>query len=107
METDEEIAEYYEELKRHGKELDNLVPVKAHVDPNFGIVYSVRFAQGDMAILDKKAKEKGMKLSAFIRSAALAAAAGDLDIEAGERQAALQDVRKKAQELAKSVERLK
>jgi hypothetical protein len=106
-ESEEETIRHYEELRRQGKELDNLVPVKARVSPDAGIVFSIRFSGDEFRKIEDKAKEKRMKVSAFIRTAALSAAVGDLDLKAGEHQSTVQDVRKKARELAKSVERLR
>ncbi len=38
-EFDREV-EYFEKLRREGKELDGLVPVKAHVSPDIGFSFS-------------------------------------------------------------------
>src|SRR5438105_2861741 len=104
--TDEEIIACYEDLRAKGKEFDGLVPIKANVSRNLGIVYSVRFTSEDLDAIEEAAKAQGMKLSEFIRKAALGAAAGGAQVAAGAKVAALAEVRAKVKELEKAINRL-
>jgi hypothetical protein len=71
-----EAAAEMDALKDTGHEMDGLVPVRATVDPNFGIVFSVRFSQDEMEALHLAADTKGVKLSEIIRAGALKEARG-------------------------------
>jgi uncharacterized protein (DUF1778 family) len=104
--TYDEIEREYAEIRRQHKEFEGLVPVKAKVSKNLGIVYSVRFTPEDLDAIEEAAKAQGMKLSEFIRKAALGAAAGGDQVEAGEKAQALEEVREKVRELEKAVRRL-
>jgi len=70
----QELLDYYEEKRRTGTEFEGLVPVKAKVAKNPGAIFSVRFNMGELGVIENAAEAKGMKLGAFIREAALAAA---------------------------------
>ena len=72
--SDEEIREYYEEKRRKGEEMKGLVPVKATVAKEVGWVFSTRFTNAELTVIEEAAKRKGMKTGAFIREAALKAA---------------------------------
>jgi uncharacterized protein (DUF1778 family) len=104
--TREEWAKHFDDLKAQGKELDGLVPVKARVAPNPDTIYSTRYSRDEIALIRDAAKKLGITASAFIRSAALAAASGELDLAGGERAVAVAEVRKKARDLAAAVEKL-
>ncbi len=104
--TDEEIIRYYEDLKAQGKLYDNLVPVKARVSKNLGIVFSVRFTPEDLDAIEDAAKARGMTISDFIRKAAMGAVAGGEQLAAGEKATALEEVRERVRELSEAVSRL-
>jgi len=72
--SDDEIREYEEEKRRKGEELKGLVRVNATVAKDVGWVFSTRFANAELTIIEEAAKRKGMKTGAFIREAALRAA---------------------------------
>lgn len=71
MESYAEIAKRYDEARARGEELQNLVPVKHRTPRHADSIYSLRFTSDEMLLLASAAKESGMKLSQFIRSAAL------------------------------------
>ena len=102
----EEWVKYFDDLKAQGKELDGLVPVAARTRANPDTVYSTRYSKEAIALIRGAAKKSGLNTSAFIRRAALAAAAGELDLAAGEKAAAVVDVRERARDLAAAVEAL-
>src|SRR5439155_14242324 len=104
--TYEEIAAYYEGLTSRGKEMERLVPVNARVKSEGGTIYSVRFTRQDMDRISKKAAQKGVKISVFIRTAALAAAEEDLKLEAGEKATKLRKAKQQAKALAESLDGL-
>jgi uncharacterized protein (DUF1778 family) len=106
QESVESIARRHEELAEHGEELDNLVPVKAKVKANADVVYSARYTRDEIAIIREAARKRGATPTAFIREAALAAAAGELDLGAAEKAQTVKMVRIKARELAEAVSRL-
>ena len=106
MQSYEDLIREAEEYKDTEQELEGLVPVKARVDPNFGVVYSLRMSRQEMTQVSLAAEKRGMKLSVFLRTAALAAACGDLDLDEGVRAEALQQIRAKAREIEEAVGRL-
>ena len=78
--SDDEIREYYEEKRRKGEEMKGLVRVNATVAKDVGWVFSTRFANSELTIIEEAAKRRGMKTGAFIREAALRSA---LESDAG------------------------
>jgi len=71
---DEEIIAEWEEKRRKGTEMEGLVPVTATVSKNPMTIYSVRFSEPEMQLIEAQADREGKRLSAFIREAALSAA---------------------------------
>jgi len=69
--SDDELREYYEEKRRKGEEMKGLVPVKATVAKDVGWVFSTRFTNAELTVIEEAAMRKGMKTGAFIREAAL------------------------------------
>ena len=104
--TAQELAKHYDDLFAQGKELEGLVPVAMKVSPNPDTIYSTRYSRDEIALIRQAAKKQSITASAFIRTAALAAAAGQLNLAAGEKAAKLGKVRKQARELAEAVEAL-
>ena len=104
--TDEEIIAYYEDLKARGKLFDNLVPVKARVSESPRSIFSVPFLGDELGLIEKAAKKRRMKISDFIRKAALAAVADDVKLADGEKVAAIEEVRERVRLLSKVVKRL-
>jgi hypothetical protein len=106
VETNEDVARHYEELKAQGVELEGLVRVQAQIRPNADVVYSVRFTRSEMDRIGESAKASKMKVSAFIRQAALAVVDGELDLREASKAKALKEVREHAQALAEAASRL-
>jgi uncharacterized protein (DUF1778 family) len=81
METDQSIQDEYEQRRAEGREFDGLVPVDASVKRNADSIYSLRFTKAEVATLRAAAAARGMKMSEFLRQAALREAAdlGSLD----------------------------
>ncbi len=105
-ETNEEIAKRYDALVAEGRELENLTPVKARVKAPVDTVYSTRFTRDEIDSIRKAARDQSLTASAFIRSAALAAATRGLDVASAEQAAKLQAIRTKARELSEAVSQL-
>ena len=102
--TDEErkLEEAAEEAERlMDEDLADWKPVNVRVAKNIKHVYSMRIGAAELDEIADAAEAAGKDVSAFIREAALN--------EARRRKAgksAVDDVRKKAQELAEAVQRL-
>jgi len=73
-EIDEEIIREYAERRRTGTELKDHVQVTARVAKDVGTIYSVRFSEPEMQLIEAQADREGKRLSVFIREAALKAA---------------------------------
>ena len=73
----DELAAYYEQRHREGRDFEGLVPVKAKVAKDFSSVFSVRFKAGELAAVERAAKARKTTIGAFIREVALSAAAAD------------------------------
>jgi len=71
--------------------------VEAEVSPNLASVVSVRLRRHELAAIESAARAAGLKLSAFIRQAALAAS-GVVDLEAARRD--LDRLRRQIDDLA-------
>lgn len=71
-----------------------------------GSIFSVRLKPEEIAILGKAANKRGLKLGAFIRQAALAAAAGELELDGAERAALAAELREKLREAEAVASRL-
>ena len=104
--TYEEIEREYAEIRRQHKEFEGLVPVRARVSESPRSIFSVPFMPGELGLIEKAAKKRRMKISDFIRKAALAAVPEDADLSPGEKAAAIEEVREKARLLSKAVRRL-
>jgi len=74
MKTDDEIARQYDEAKAQGNELETLVPVRGRAPRKAESIYSLRFTSDEMRVVAAAARAAGLKLSQFIRNAALDAA---------------------------------
>ena len=75
MKTREEMRNEAEAIKGTEKEIDGLIPVKARISPNLGIVYSLRLTEAEMSFIRNAAKRRGIKMSDLVREAAMNAAA--------------------------------
>jgi uncharacterized protein (DUF1778 family) len=71
---DEEIIAEWAEQRRQGTEMEGLVPVTARVTKNPMTIYSVRFSEPEMQLIEAQADREQKRLSVFIREAALKAA---------------------------------
>jgi uncharacterized protein (DUF1778 family) len=69
-------------------------------------VFATPFSSEEISIISRAAKERNTAISEFIRTAALAAAAGQLDLKDADRVVAIQDAQAKARELAEALQRL-
>jgi hypothetical protein len=105
MKTLDEMRREAEAIKGTEQELEGLVPVKMTVSPNLGIVYSLRFSTDEMKVLRDAAKNRGMKLSEFIREGAMALAAEAQD-QPTPRDAALREARDLVGAAAKALDKL-
>lgn len=72
-------------------------PVEAQISPNLDSVVSVRLRRGELTAIEDAAKAAGLKLSTFIRQAALAAS-GMVDLDAARRD--LDRLRRQVDDLA-------
>lgn len=102
----EEIVREAEAVKDTEQEVEGLVPVKARVSKSVRAVYSVRMSSPELTEVSRAARQRGLTVSDFMRQASLAAAHGELGLEAGRQEAALMAVREKARELYEAVEDL-
>ena len=102
----ENIAKHYDELIAQGREGEGLVPVRARVKKGADVVYSTRYSRDEIALVREAAEKRGMTPTAFIRTAALAAAAGELNLGSADKASAVSDVQAKVQELVETVDRL-
>jgi uncharacterized protein (DUF1778 family) len=91
--TQEEYAEW---LYKH-RDDEGWQPVEAAVSPNLDSVVSVRLRRGELTAIEDAAKAAGLKLSTFIRQAALAAS-GVVDLDAARRD--LDRLRRQVDDLA-------
>lgn len=91
--TQEEYAEW---LYRHRDE-PGWEPVEAEVSPNLATVVSVRLRRSELTTIANAAETAGLKLSTFIRQAALSASSV-VDLEAARRD--LARLRRQVDELA-------
>jgi uncharacterized protein (DUF1778 family) len=82
--TQEEYAEWLYQRRDEIKEWDE---VDAEISPNLGSVVSVRLRRSELSAIEVAANAAGMKLSTFIRQAALAAS-GVVDLDAARRDLA-------------------
>jgi hypothetical protein len=103
--TYRELAEGAESIKDTPAEIEGLVPVKARVSENLTSVFSVRLGIGELGKITRAANARGQKVGAFVREAALAAAAGELDTPE-ERGKARKEAAEHIRALAALVERL-
>src|SRR3990172_3956273 len=74
MVKNEELARYFESRK---DDVSALVPIPARVKHDADTIYSIRFKKSEMELISARAREHGMRISAFIREAALTAALGN------------------------------
>lgn len=91
--TQEEYAEW---LYRHRDE-PGWEQVEAEVSPNLATVVSVRLRRGELTAIARAAEAAGLKLSTFIRQAALSASSV-VDLEAARRD--LTRLRRQVDQLA-------
>ena len=90
MKNYEDMGKEAEQVKDTDIENAGVKPVNARVVKTRRAVYSIRLASSELTTITQAARAKGMGNSEFIRAAALAAAAEELD--SGHREAPLYDV---------------
>jgi uncharacterized protein (DUF1778 family) len=93
--TQEEYADW---LYRHRGDTEGWEEVEAEVSPNLANVVSVRLRRGELTAIEAAASAAGLKLSTFIRQAALAAS-GVVDLDAARRD--VDRLRRQVEELSK------
>jgi uncharacterized protein (DUF1778 family) len=71
---DAEIIQEYSQRHRSGTELKDHAEVKGRIAKDVGTIYSVRFSEAEMQLIEAQAEREGKRLSAFIRESALNAA---------------------------------
>lgn len=91
--TQEEYAEWLYRNRDHA----GWEPVEADVSANLATVVSVRLRRSELSAIDDAARAAGLKLSTFIRQAALSAS-GVVDLDAARRD--LTRLRRQVDELA-------
>lgn len=109
MESDkkyEEMVRLAESVKDTEAELEGLVPVTATAPKESRSVFSVQLSGSELSAIMEAADRRGMKTGAYIRAAALAAVAGDLDIDQGEQTKARVEARQRLRELTDIISRL-
>jgi hypothetical protein len=106
MKNYDEVVREAEAFKDTQQEIEGLVPVRARLSENPGVVYSLRLSRAEMDRISEAAGRQGVKVSAFLRMAALAAAEQAISPEEAAKAAALQEVREKTRDLADAVSRL-
>lgn len=99
----EEHAREIDERMARGEEFVGLVPatVKASASPR--AVFSVRLATAELKLISRAAKQRGTPVSDFVRTAALAAAIGDLNLDAAEDSIALGDLKMRLDSLSEAI----
>lgn len=105
MKTRDEMRREAEAIKGTELEIEGLIPVEAHISPNLGIVYSLRFSTDEMKVLRDAAKNRGIKLSEFIREGAMTLAAEAQD-QPSPRDKAVQEARDLVGAAAKVLDKL-
>ena len=100
----DQIAAHYESRENDDSHDDELTPVKSRVAKPIGLVYSTRYSADEISLIREAAKKQGLAPSTFIRASALAAASGELNLDAAKRVEALQEAKTKARELAQALE---
>lgn len=101
--SDREIIEEMDAIMEEGAEAQHFVPAKARPSKNLTITYAIRLAPEEYTAFNDAARERGMTLADFMRSAARGAIAGDIDVD---KAAALSSAREKARELTEALRRL-
>ena len=105
MESLDDARRKAEAVKDTEQELEGLIPVKMTVSPNLGIVYSLRFSSDEMKVLRDAAKNRGMKLSEFIREVSMDAASQAQD-RPSPRDKAVREARDLVGAAAKALDKL-
>ena len=93
--TQEEYAEW---LYQHRDDTEGWEEVEAEVSPNLASVVSVRLRRSELTAIETAADAAGLKLSTFIRQAALAAS-GVVDLDAARRD--IDRLRRQVDELSR------
>ena len=105
MKSYEEMTREADALRDAGKELDDLMPVRAHVGREVRAVFSLRLSPTELTQVTAAANERGQSVSDFVRLAALAVARHEVDIDSASQAAALDEVRARALDLVQAVDR--
>jgi hypothetical protein len=106
MEKYDEMVRKAESVKGTEAEVEGLVRVNATTPKDPRSVFSVQLHAGELGAIMEAAERRGMKTGAYIRSAALAAVAGDLDLDRAEKTKVRVEARRHLQELADLISRL-
>jgi hypothetical protein len=91
--TSEQIAREWDEAIASGSVDDHLRPVKVKAGKEPRAVVAVRMSASEFKTVTQAAESKALNFSEFMREAALAAAAGKLDLRASEVRRIKQQVR--------------
>lgn len=102
----EQIAQRYEAMVDDDSQDAGLVPVSAQVNPSGGSIIAAHFSRDEFALVARAAENHNLTMTQLIRAAALAAAAGELDLSAAETIKALHEAQAKAQDLADALRRI-
>ena len=96
-------VEYFEKLRKEGKELEGLVPVKAHVGPDPAFSFLLQLPPEELTRISEAASVRKMHVSTFIRAACKAAMEDGSNIE---QSAALVELVDQVRALAKTIDKL-
>jgi hypothetical protein len=102
----EEIAQKYEAMIDDESQDEAFTSVSARINPDGESVYVTRFSRQEIDPIYHATKDRNIAVTEFIRAAALAAAAGELDLSAADTVKALHDAQAKAQDLAEALKRI-
>jgi uncharacterized protein (DUF1778 family) len=100
--TYEKIAREWDEAIESGAIDDELRPVKVEAAKEPRAVVAVRMSASEFSTVTQAAESRDLNFSQFMREAALAAAAGKLDLRAGE----VRRIKEQIRELAETVNHL-
>ncbi|HLF79745.1 MAG TPA: hypothetical protein VJB57_19865 [Dehalococcoidia bacterium] len=100
-----EAAREIDQRMEAGTEFDGLVPVKAKTPKSPRIVFSVSLSPAEFETISIAAGPR--KMGEFLRRAALAAAAGELSLDAAEQEVTVNEIQDRVHGLVDAVRKLR
>ena len=105
--TEEEFIAEMDRRMAEGTEMEDLVPVRnVSTVKEARVVFAVRLSGAEMDAISTAAKSQGRTIGDFMRTASLAAAAGEISPDAADRAAAAAQVRDQLRELVATASKL-